>query len=136
MLSIWDHRTLVLFEGILALGNLDRAIRGKLEPIVRLRQELGRIDTEIEGKGRTRGELDQRAQETRSNLEAIKRDPAAGALRRRLSDRLDQFAKDGDKLGRELVELQTKRTEKKITLEDAMQNLDLTPSQPLAPRKS
>ena len=134
-LSIWDNRTLTLFEGILAQGNLDRAIRAKLEPIVKLRQELGRIDTEIEGKVRTRAELDQRAEETRANLEAIKKDPAAGALRKRLSDRLEQFAKDGDKLGRELVELQTKRTEKKVTLEDAMQNLDLAPAQPIAPKK-
>ncbi|MDQ3297571.1 MAG: DUF4139 domain-containing protein [Myxococcota bacterium] len=134
-LSIWDSRALVLFEGILAQGNLDRGIRQKLEPIVKLRQEVGRIDTEIEGKARTRAELDQRAEETRSNLEAIKRDPAAGALRKRLSDRLEQFAKDGDKLGRDLVELQTKRTEKKVTLEDTMQNLELAPAQPLAPKK-
>ncbi len=134
-LSIWDTRSLVLLEGILAQGTLDRAIRAKLEPIVKLRQEVGKIDTEIEGKTRTRGELDQRAQETRSNLEAIKRDPAAGALRKRLGERLDQFAKDGDKLGRDLVELQTRRTEKKISLEDIMQNLELMPKEPLAPKK-
>ena len=115
--------------------NVLAAIRAKLEPIVKLRQEVGKIDTEIEGKTRTRGELDQRAQETRANLEAIKRDPAAGALRKRLGDRLDQFAKDGDKLGRDLVELQTKRTEKKIALEDILQNLELMPKEPLAPKK-
>ncbi len=134
VLSIWDSRSLHLFEGILAQGNLDRAIRAKLEPIVKLRQEVGRIDTEIEGKTRTRAELDQRAQETRSSLEAIRKDPAAGALRKKLSDRLEQFAKDGDKLGRDLVELQTRRTEKKVGLDDAMQNLDLTPKEPLVPK--
>ena len=134
-LTIWDGRTLPLLEGILAQGSLDAGIRSKLAPIVKLRQDVGKIDTEIEGKVRTRGELDQRAQETRANLEAIKRDPAATALRKRLSDRLEQFAKDGDKLGRDLVELQTKRTEMKITLEDALQNLDLTPAQPLTPKK-
>ena len=133
-LSIWDSRALVLFEGILAQGNLDRTFRDKLAPIVKLRQEIGRIDTEIEGKTRTRQELDQRASETRQNLEAIKRDPAANTLRKKLSDRLEQFSKDADKLGRELVELQTKRTEKKVGLEDAMQSLDLTPKEPLAPK--
>ncbi len=133
-LSIWDSRALVLFEGILARGSLDREIRNKLAPIVKLRQEVARIDTEIDGKTRTRRELDQRADETRKNLEAIKKDPAAGALRRKLNARLGQFAKDGDKLGRELVELQTKRTEKKVALEDAMQNLDITPKQPIAPK--
>jgi hypothetical protein len=134
-LSIWDGRAIILLEGILAQGSLDAAIRAKLAPIVKLRQEIGKIDTEIEGKSRTRGELDQRAQETRANLEAIRRDPAAGDLRKRLSDRLEQFAKDGDKLGRELVELQTKRTEKKVSLEDLMQNLELVPPKPLAPKK-
>jgi hypothetical protein len=134
-LSIWDTRSLPLLEGILAQGSLEPAIRTKLAPLAKLRQEVGRIDTEIEGKGRTRAELDQRAQETRANLEAIRRDPAATALRKRLSDRLEQFAKDGDRLGRELVELQTRRTEKKVALEDLMQNLDLTPPRPLSPKK-
>ncbi len=134
-LAIWDSRVLPLLEGILAVGTLDRDIRAKLEPLVKLRQEIGRIDTEIEGKTRTRQELDQRADETRQNLEAIKKDPAAGALRKRLSDRLEQFTKDADKLGRELVELQTKRTERKISLEDAMQNLELLPKEPIAPKK-
>jgi hypothetical protein len=134
-LSIWDARSLVLLEGILAVGTLDKTVRAKLEPLVKIRQEIGRIDTEIEGKTRTRQELDQRADETRQNLEAIKKDPAAGPLRKRLSDRLEQFTKDADKLGRELVELQTKRTERKISLEDAMQNLELIPKEPIAPAK-
>ncbi len=137
VLSIWDARSLVLLEGILAVGTLDRNVRAKLEPIVKLRQEIGRIDTEIDGKTRTRQELDQRAQETRANLESIKRDTAAAAtaLRKSLGERLDKFAKDGDKLGRDLVELQTKRTEKKIALEDAMQSLELLPEKPIAPKK-
>jgi hypothetical protein len=134
-ISIWDTRSLPLLEGILAQGNLDAGIRKKLEPIVKLRQEVARIDVEIEGKTRTRAELDQRAQETRRNLEAIKKDAAAGDLRKKLSERLDQFAKDGDKLGRDLVELQTKRTEKQVALEDALQNLELIPEKPLSPKK-
>lgn len=134
-LSIWDGQALSLLSGILASGNLDPAIRAKLEPIVKLRQEVARIDTEIDGKTRTRGELDQRAAEARANLQAIKKDPRAADLRKKLSDRLDQFTKDADKLGRDLVDLQTQRTEKKIALDDAMQNLELSPREPLAPKK-
>jgi hypothetical protein len=135
-LSIWDNRSLSLLEGILAVGSLDKDTRAKLEPIVKLRQEIGRIDTEIDGKTRTRMELDQRTEETRQNLEAIKKDPAAANLRKKLSERMDQFSKDADKLGRELVELQTRRTERKITLEDAMQNLELMPKEPISPAKN
>ena len=92
------------------------------------RQAIGKIDTQTEGLKRQQGELDQRANETRQNLEALKRDPApaAAALRKRLGDRLEQFTKDGDKLGRDVVELQTKRLELKVELEDLLQNLNLS----------
>jgi chromosome segregation ATPase len=94
--------------------------------VIALRREIGRIDTELEGLARQQAELDQRAAETRSNLEAIKKDPRAGDLRGRLSKRLEEFARDGDKIGRQLVELQNTRLGKKIELEDLLQNLDLS----------
>jgi hypothetical protein len=129
-LSIWDGRALGLLEGLVAQANLTPDIRKKLEPIVKLRQEIGRIDTEVEGLKRQQIELDQRANETRENLEAIKKDPAAGALRAKLNGRLDEFTKDGDRIGRKVVELQSQRLEKKIALEDLLQGLELE-----APRK-
>ena len=124
-LSIWDGRALTLLEGLVAQTNVTPEMRKKLEPIVKLRQEIGRIDTEIEGLKRQQIELDQRAQETRANLEAIKKDPAAGSLRSKLNARLDDFTKDGDKMGRKIVELNSQRLEKKIALEDLLQNLEL-----------
>lgn len=129
-LTIWDGRVPELLDAALRLPNLDAGTRKKIEPLVRLRQEIGRIDTEVEGLSRQQAELDQRAAETRANLEAIKKDPGAGDLRSRLSKRLEEFARDGDKLGRQIVELQSKRLEKKIELEDALQNIDLSLPQP------
>ncbi len=125
-ISIWEGRALPLLEKLMLSTNLMPEARTRLEPIVKLRQEIGRIDTQIEGLTKQREELDQRAEETRRNLNAIKKDPAAGALRQRLSDRLEQCTKDGDKVGRDIVELQSKRMEKKIELEDLLQNLDFT----------
>ena len=124
-ISIWDTRSVKLLDTLLATGNLTPAARARLEPVVKLRQEIGRIDTQIDGLRRQREELDQRASETRRSLEAIKKDPAAGALRAKLNKRLDEFTSDADRLGREAVELQSKRLEKKIELEDLLQNLDL-----------
>jgi outer membrane protein OmpA-like peptidoglycan-associated protein len=124
--TIWDGRAPELLDAVLKLPGLDPAARAKIEPIVRLRQEIGRIDTEVDGLTRQQAELDQRAYETRNNLEAIKKDPRAADLRARLSKRLEEFARDGDKLGRDLVELQSKRLGKKIELEDALQLLDLS----------
>jgi hypothetical protein len=129
-LSIWDGRALGLLEGLVAQASLTPDLRKKLEPVVKLRQEIGRVDTEIDGLKRQQVELDQRANETRENLEAIKKDPAAGALRAKLSGRLDDFTKDGDKIGRRVVELQSQRLEKKIALEDLLQSLEFE-----APRK-
>ena len=125
-LTIWDSQVPELLDAVLRLPKLDAETRKKIEPIVRLRQEIGRIDTQIDGLSRQRAELDQRAYETRNNLEAIKKDPKATELRGRLSKRLEEFARDGDKLGRDLVELQTSRLGKKIELDDTLQNIDLS----------
>jgi len=129
-LSIWDGRALGLLEGLVAQATLTPALRKQLEPVVKLRQDIGRIDTEVDGLKRQQVELDQRATQTRENLEAIKKDPAAGALRSKLNGRLDDFTKDGDRIGRKVVELQSQRLEKKIALEDLLQTLEFE-----APRK-
>ena len=113
------------------MPDLDAEGRKKLQPIVDLRREIGKIDTQIAGKKKQQVELDKRAEETRRNLEAIKKDPKATKLRGQLNKRLDEFTKEADKLGREIVELNSKRLEKKIALEDLLQDFDLkAPYQP------
>ena len=125
-LTIWDAQVPELLDAVLKLPKIDPALRKQIEPIVRMRQEIGRIDTEIDGLTRQQVELDQRAAETRSNLEAIKKDPRAGDLRARLGKRLEDFTRDGDKLGRQIVELQSNRLARKIELDDLLQSLDLS----------
>jgi hypothetical protein len=131
-ISIWDSRALGLLETLVLSTDLTPDMRTKIQPIVDLRREIGRIDTEVEGLKAQQVELDQRAYETRENLEAIKKDPAANALRKKLSDRLDDFTRDGDRIGRKVVELQSQRLEKKIALEDLLDGLELSapPSKP------
>ncbi len=124
-ISIWDGRALDLLSQLMLSADVSKAEREKLQPIVDLRQEIGRIDTEIDGLKNQQVELDQRARETRESLEAIKKDPAATALRKKLSTRLEDFTAEGDKIGRKIVELQSARLEKKIALEDLLQDLDL-----------
>lgn len=131
-LTIWDSRVPLLLDAVLRVANLDAATRARVTPLIALRQEIGRIDTELQGLERQRIELDQRAAETRDNLEAIKKDPRAADLRGRLSKRLEEFSRDGDKIGRALVDLQSRRLEKKIELEDLLQDLDLRVPEPPA----
>jgi hypothetical protein len=120
--SLWDGEAMRLLDTLLAAQDLDQATRRRLEPIVAKRREMGRIDTEIAGLQAQKYELDQRAVETRESLKAIQKDPRAGALRKRLGDRLDQFLRDADAGGRKLVELQSRRLELKIELEDLLQD--------------
>lgn len=134
-LTIWDGRAPELISALLVTPGLGADARAKLEPIAALRQEIGKIDTTLQGLKAQQIELDQRANETRNNLESIKKDPRAGELRARLSKRLEEFSKEGDRIGRSLVELQSQRLEKKIELEDRLQNLDLTAPAPSKEKK-
>jgi hypothetical protein len=124
-IAIWDQQALPLLEKFLAADNLDAAARKKLQPVVDLRREIGRIDTEVDGLRRQQAELEARAYQTRENLTAIQKDPAAAALRQKLNKRLEEFATEADTRGRKIVELETRRLEKKIELEDMIQDLDL-----------
>ena len=125
-LSIWDGRALGLLEQLVLSTDLTPDLKAKIQPVVDLRREIGRIDTEIDGLKRQQVELNQRANETRQNLEAIKKDPAASSLRKKLNTRLEEFTSQGDEIGRTIVELQSQRLEKKIALEDLLDGLDLT----------
>ncbi len=129
-LTIWDGRAPELISALLVTPGLDPRAREALAPVAALRQEIGRIDTQLQGLKAQQYELDQRANETRQNLESIKKDSRAVALRARLSKRLEEFSREGDRVGRLLVELQSRRLERKIELEDRLQNLDLTAPEP------
>jgi hypothetical protein len=124
-LSIWDGRAVELLEQLLVATDVTPEMRATLEPIVKLRQEIGRIDTQLDGLRRKQGELDYLANETRQNLEAIKKDPAAAALRKKLNNRLEEFTGESAKIARELSELQTQRLDKKIALDDMLRDIDL-----------
>ena len=120
-ISIWDGAAEQLLDTLLAAKDLDAALRAKLQPIVDKRREMGRIDTEINGLQTQQSELNERVNETRESLRAIQRDPRAGPLRAKLGERLDAFLRDADAAGRKIVELQSKRLELKIELEDLLQ---------------
>jgi hypothetical protein len=124
-LGIWDGRVLPLLDSLLAAQDLDPAERARLQPIVELRRKVGRIDEEIAALQEQRTTLDQRAEETRESLDALKKDPKAGALRKRLGERLEQLTAEADALGRRVVELQSQRLEAKIALEDQLESLEL-----------
>ncbi len=135
-LAIWDAQATDLMVAFLSAPNLPADARTKLQPIVDLRREIGKIDTEVDGLRRQQYELQKRSDQTRLNLAAIKKDSKAGDLRAKLNKRLDEFSSDADALGRKIVELESKRLEHKIELEDLLQDIDLRAPTSPAPTKA
>jgi hypothetical protein len=130
-IKIWDGNAPKLLENVMMTADLDASLRAEIEIIVGLRRDIGKIDTKTNGLKRQQRELDSRAKETRENLNAIKKDNAANALRRKLSKRLNDFTAEADQIGRTIVTLQSERLEKKIDLEDRLEVLTFqAPSQP------
>ncbi|MEY4579415.1 MAG: hypothetical protein RL701_4118 [Pseudomonadota bacterium] len=126
-LEIWDEQAPELLRQLLAANELTPEARATLQPIVDLRQAIGRIDTELAALSEQQEQLDERAEAERQNLYAIKKDPRADALRKRLQDRLEQLTQQAAEIGRRIVELSSQRVEKKIALEDQVRDLDLSP---------
>jgi hypothetical protein len=126
-IHILDSNVPLLFERMLATGSLTAEERTKLQPVVDQRREIGRIDTEIAGHRSQQRELDHRGNKTGENLLALEKDksPEAAAMRRDLQQRLDEWTKEGDRLGREIVRLDGKRTQLVVKLDDLLQGLSI-----------
>ena len=126
-LEIWDPQAPALLDKLLAAGTLDASARAKLQPVVDLRRAIGKIDTEINGLHRQEGKLEQRAEETRRDLDSLQKNNSANAkkLRAKLVKRLDEFSSEAADIGRQILELENTRLEKVIELEDLLENLDL-----------
>jgi hypothetical protein len=131
-LSIWNRPALDLLEKLLVHTNLGADAKRKLRPVVDRRRELARLEDQIAGLTEKRNKLDQRANELRENLKAIAKNPAAGEQRAKWTRQLDEFSSQGNALGAELAALEAKRLDKRIELEDTLQDLELVA--PPAPR--
>ena len=115
------------------MSDIHDALKKRITPILEARQAIGLIDTKVRGLKKQQAELDSRARETRANLEAIKKDPKATNLRRRLNKRMEEFTNEGNALGREVVELSRQRLELKIDLDDRLLDFNYEPASPVKP---
>ena len=84
------------------------------------------IEEQIRGLTQKRNQLDQRANELRQNLQAIAKNPAAGEQRAKWTKQLDEFTSEGNKLGAQLADLEAKRLDGRVELENALENFELT----------
>jgi len=129
-ISIWTREALKMLERLVIATNLSEADRRKLQPIVDMRREIGKIDTTIEGIRKQQQELDRRSEHHRRVLGRLKEDksPEAAKLRRESTKALEEFGREGDRIGREIVKLEGERLRKTLKLEELLQTLTITPS--------
>jgi hypothetical protein len=125
-LSIWNRPALDLLEKLLLHADLTAPLKAKLKPVVERRRELARIEEQIAGLTERRDKLDQRAGELRENIRAIAKNRQADAQRSKWTRQLDDFATEGNKIGAQLAELEARRLDTRVELEDAVQDLDFT----------
>ncbi|MBN2801682.1 MAG: DUF4139 domain-containing protein [Deltaproteobacteria bacterium] len=126
-ISIFDSSAEKLLIALLEIKNPDKKNLAKLKVIIDLRKKIGKIDSEMSGLKQQQYEYDNRTEETRQNLYAIKKDAMAADLRKKLNDRMEEFSNKANELGRKIVELSNQRLQYKIELEDQLQNFTYTP---------
>ena len=132
-ISIWDKPALGLLEKLLVYTDLTPEAKKKLQPIVDKRREMAKFEEQIIGLTEKRNKLDQRAAELRENIRSIEKNTQANAQRQKWTKQLDEFTSEGNKLGVQLAELEAKRLDKRIEMEDLLQDLEITA--PPAPKK-
>ena len=129
-IEIRSGQALKVLEVALVAPNLSAKQRAKLDPIVKARRDIGRIDTTISGLRRQQSELDRRAAHHRKVLSRLKKDksPEAAQLRRKSTKALEEFGQEGDRIGRELIKLENEKLRKLLQLEEMLQDLTLVPA--------
>jgi len=133
-ISIWDKPALGLLEKLLVYTDLTPEAKKKLQPVVDKRRELAKLEEQSLGTTERRNKLDQRAGELRENIRSIEKNTQANVQRQKWTKQLDEFTSEGNKLGVQLAEIEAKRLDKRIELEDLLQDLELTA--PPAPKKA
>ena len=130
-ISIWTAPALELLDRLLVDANLGADAKQKLRPILDRRRSVAKLEEQLHGLTQKRDQLDQRAGELRENLRAIAKNPAAGTQRAKWTKQLDEFATEGNKLGAQLADLEAKRLDARVELENALEAFELVmPTKP------
>ena len=130
-ISIWNAPAIDLLDRLVLDASIGADAKKKLRPIIDRRREVAKLEEQIRGLTQKRNQLDQRANELRQNLQAIAKNPAAGEQRAKWTKQLDDFTSEGNKLGAQLADLEAKRLDGRVELENALESFELTmPSKP------
>jgi Domain of unknown function (DUF4139) len=128
-----DPQAIEAIRAYIQGGRAPRATIDALTTALELQEQINRFALERTELITRRNDLQTNAQETRDNLESIRRNPAAADLRARLTARLTQVSADIDQVSRRIVELDTQIGERRVRFSEAVRTIDVDASVP-APR--
>ena len=97
------------------------ALRAALE----LRDRLAAVQSTLARLEGERRDVERTLQETRANLEAIKKVEGAADLRKRLVQRISEMDRRSDEIVREVVERRTEESELRVRLDEAVREITL-----------
>ena len=114
-------------------GHPPDAVAATLRSALDLRRQIADLTQQRDNQVTRRDDLQRSAEETRGNLTAIQRNPAAADLRAQLTARLARTATDIDQTIRRIVELDTQVGERRVRLVEAIRGVELDVNAPAAP---
>nr|MBA3538577.1 hypothetical protein [Deltaproteobacteria bacterium] len=125
-ITIWNKPAIELLEKLLVHADVGADTKKKLKPIIDKRREVAKIEEQIAGITDRRNQIDQRAGQIRAALDSLSKNPQGATQRAKFAKQLDDFTSEGNRLGVQLADLEAKRLDRRVELEDALQDLEIT----------
>jgi hypothetical protein len=131
MTTQWgDPQAIEAIRGFIQGGRAPRPVIDALTAALELQEQINRLSVERGELITRRNDLQTNAQETRDNLESIRRNPAAADLRARLTARLTEVSGTIDQVSRRIVELDTQIGERRVRFSEAVRTIELDANNP------
>ncbi|MFO0560005.1 MAG: DUF4139 domain-containing protein [Polyangiales bacterium] len=131
MTTHWgDAQAIEAIRAFIQGGRAPRPVIDSLTAALELQEQINRLSVERGELITRRNDLQTNAQETRDNLESIRRNPAAADLRARLTARLTEVSGTIDQVSRRIVELDTQIGERRVRFSEAVRTIELDANNP------
>lgn len=114
-------------EEFLNAGGVEPELATKLRNLLTIAKSLSDADDIVARLHREQAELEKSSRETRLSIEAIEKNPKAGALRAELTERLRKTTARLDEITKELIEVGLRQGEQEVRLREATQGITVLP---------
>jgi len=126
-LSIWNGDAVTAVSLVLQdTKDLDPKLRETLSKILEIIGKVGELDVKLTHLQRKKWEIDQRMEQTRENLKALKKNKSAGDLKNKLAKTLADLAKQGEDVTKEIVALTDERSTLSVSVDQMISELSFS----------